>query len=315
LNGPHAVSSRPRLTVVDALLVLMAGIWGVNYSVMKRAFVDVPPLAFNGVRFVLASVLFLVAIAVVRRRWIAREPTSLSRIIYTPTALSSRDAWDVVWLGLVGCFLYQTCWALGLARTTASNGALILGATPVVVAMGSAALGHERLGRMHWIGAALSALGLYLVIGRHASFGGRTWRGDALMLAGLACWSVYTIGARRLMSRHSPLFVTAMTTTAGTIPYALLALPEIVRVRWTSLPMIDWALLAYAAILAAGAAYILWYTGVQRLGPARTSIYSNVIPIAAMAAAAIWLHEPMTPVKIAGAACVICGVLVTRVQG
>ncbi|HWB16760.1 MAG TPA: DMT family transporter [Vicinamibacterales bacterium] len=309
------MSSRPRLTVVDALLVLMAGIWGVNYSVMKRAFVDVPPLAFNGVRFVLASVLFLVAIAVVRRRWIAREPTSLSRIIYTPTALSSRDAWDVVWLGLVGCFLYQTCWALGLARTTASNGALILGATPVVVAMGSAALGHERLGRMHWIGAALSALGLYLVIGRHASFGGRTWRGDALMLAGLACWSVYTIGARRLMSRHSPLFVTAMTTTAGTIPYALLALPEIVRVRWTSLPMIDWALLAYAAILAAGAAYILWYTGVQRLGPARTSIYSNVIPIAAMAAAAVWLHEPMTPVKIAGAACVICGVLVTRVQG
>ncbi len=309
------MSSRPRLTVVDALLVLMAGIWGVNYSVMKRAFVDVPPLAFNGVRFVLASVLFLVAIAVVRRRWIAREPTSLSRIIYTPTALSARDGWDVVWLGLVGCFLYQTCWALGLARTTASNGALILGATPVVVAMGSAALGHERLGRMHWIGAALSALGLYLVIGRHASFGGRTWRGDALMLAGLACWSVYTIGARRLMSRHSPLFVTAMTTTAGTIPYALLALPEIVRVRWTSLPMIDWALLAYAAILAAGAAYILWYTGVQRLGPARTSIYSNVIPIAAMAAAAVWLHEPMTPVKIAGAACVICGVLVTRVQG
>ena len=50
----------------------------------------------------------------------------------------------------------------------------------------------------------------------------------------------------------------------------------------------------------------------QKIGPARTSIYSNLIPITAMAIAAIWLHEPMPAARIVGAVAVLSGVLLTR---
>jgi drug/metabolite transporter (DMT)-like permease len=51
---------------------------------------------------------------------------------------------------------------------------------------------------------------------------------------------------------------------------------------------------------------------VQRLGPARTSIYSNAIPIVALVTAAVWLHEPITPTKAIGAAAVLTGLFLTR---
>jgi drug/metabolite transporter (DMT)-like permease len=51
---------------------------------------------------------------------------------------------------------------------------------------------------------------------------------------------------------------------------------------------------------------------VQKIGAARTSIYSNVVPVVAIAVAAMWLDEPLTPLKIAGAVAVLSGVLLTR---
>ncbi len=70
--------------------------------------------------------------------------------------------------------------------------------------------------------------------------------------------------------------------------------------------------LVLSAWLALCLSYLIWYTGVQRLGPARTSIYSNAIPIVALVTAAVWLHEPITATKAIGAAAVLTGLFLTR---
>jgi len=90
-----------RLPLLDLSLVLMVLVWGANYSVMKRAFDEVPPLAFNAMRMVLASTVFLWSIRVARRR-AGRTPTRLSAVFHTPDRLTRRDRWDLAWLGVVG---------------------------------------------------------------------------------------------------------------------------------------------------------------------------------------------------------------------
>ena len=80
-----------------------------------------------------------------------------------------------------------------------------------MVAIASAALGRERIGRLHWIGAAISMSGIYFVVGHGASFGGATVRGDLLMMVSVGCWAAYTLGASRLIARHSPLYVTGIS--------------------------------------------------------------------------------------------------------
>jgi drug/metabolite transporter (DMT)-like permease len=301
---------RFQVSPVDGFLLLTATMWGINYSVMKRAFAEVPPMAFNALRFTCASAAFLFVIAVTRARTPAGSPRR--SLVYTPTPLDRRDRRDLVWLAIVGHFLYQVCWASGLALTTASSGALIFAATPIVVGLLSAAIGHERIGRLYWAAAATSACGIYLVVGLGRTLGEGSIAGDGLIFLGLICWSVFTVGSRRLMSRHSPLFVTGVTMAIGTVPYGLVALPFVVRAPWRTADPVIWPLLAYAALGAGCLAYIGWFIGVQRLGSSRTAIYTNLIPIVALAVAAAWLGETVTPPKVIGTLLVVIGVLLTR---
>jgi drug/metabolite transporter (DMT)-like permease len=193
-----------------------------------------------------------------------------------------------------------------------SNAALIIGATPALVAVLSALIGHERIGRLHWAGAGVSLVGIYLVIGHDASFGGSTIRGDLQIVVSVVCWAVYTLGAGRLIQRHSPLYVTGITMTIGGVPYALAMTPRVVAVGWGGVSGWVWATLVLSAMLALCLAYVIWYAAVQRIGPARTAIYSNIVPLVAMAFAAVWLHEAITPQKLFGAAAVLGGVVLTR---
>ena len=67
-------------------------------------------------------------------------------------------------------------------------------------------------------------------------------------------------------------------------------------------------------VFALSVSHIIWYTGVQRLGSARTSVYSNVVPVVAMFIAGVWLLEPIDVVRVGGAAIVLTGLLLTRVE-
>ena len=295
---------------VDALLVLMVLIWGVNYSVIKRAFDQIAPQPFNAVRMLIATVVFLMAM------WIAaaaaKRGAGVSRIFYTTAKSTGRDRWQLIGLGFIGHFCYQICFIGGVAGTSVSNAALIIGAPPVVVALASALLGHEHIGRLHWLGAATSAFGIYLVVGHGADFGGAHFKGDLLVMVSVACWSIYSLGAASLIRRHSPLFVTGMTFAAGCVPYVLFASPEMMQVPWLHLPASVYVSVVLSALLALCVAYLIWYTGVQAIGVARTSLYSNLVPVTAMAVATFWLGEPMTFIKIAGAAAVLSGLFLTR---
>jgi drug/metabolite transporter (DMT)-like permease len=292
---------------IDALLVLMVVIWGVNYSIIKQAFTEIPPQPFNAMRLVLASAIFLVAIRRTRGR-----SGPMSSVFFTPQPLTRSDEWGLFRLGIVGHLGYQFCFVCGVAQTSVSNAALIIGATPVVVAVASAVLGRERIAPLHWLGAAISITGIYFVIGRGASFGGSTLRGDVLIMISVGCWAAYTIGAGRLIARHSPLFVTGMTMAIGGIPYVALTFPQFLGLDWSSVSAFTWISLVLSALLALNVAYLIWYTGVQRIGAARTSMYSNLVPLVAMSFAALWLGEPLSRNKLIGAAAVLTGVFLTR---
>jgi drug/metabolite transporter (DMT)-like permease len=61
-------------------------------------------------------------------------------------------------------------------------------------------------------------------------------------------------------------------------------------------------------------AYVIWYTGVQKLGATRTSAYSNLTPIAAMLVAWLWLGETVTVPQMVGAVAIFGGVFLTRLS-
>jgi drug/metabolite transporter (DMT)-like permease len=303
-----------RFTRLDALLLLMAVIWGTNYTVIKSAFREVDPQAFNAVRLIIASLVMLATMAITRRvRW---NPAD---VFYTSEPVTRRDWIAFAALGFVGHCIYQYLFVGGVARTSVANSSLLLAASPVLITILGVAVyrlggGGERVTAMHWAGTLLSLAGIYIVVRSGGKTAGQSLVGDVMMGGAVLCWSTYTIAARPLMERHSPVGVTALSMAIGTIFYIPLALAAMLRVNWLTVSLHTWTALMYSAVLSICVAYVIWYVGVRELGTARTAVYSNLMPVVAMATASVWLREPVGPGKIVGAVLVLAGVALTRVR-
>ena len=111
LNSKQVVQNREwGISWADGLLIVTAVLWGVNMAVVKFAVAEIPPLAFNGIRFVVASGTMLLLASATGHQF----------------KFKRRHIAYLVGLGLLGNTAYQLFFILGIARTTADNSALIL---------------------------------------------------------------------------------------------------------------------------------------------------------------------------------------------
>jgi drug/metabolite transporter (DMT)-like permease len=296
------VRARDRLglDMNDLGLLGVVLIWGLNLTIVKVALREVFPLAFNGVRFALATLTLLL----------------LLRRFGESYGTSRRDGLKLAGLGLIGHTAYQILFIEGLSKTTASHTALIFGVTPVVVAILSLILGHEHVTGAGWAGAALAFGGEYLIIAGKAPSGGPAPSplGDLLVLAAAFCWCFYTVLAKPLLARHSPLKVTAISMTWGFLGMLPFCVPSMARQEWKTLSPKVWAATGYSFLFALVISYILWYRSVHKVGNVRTAVYSNLVPVTGTLAGWIFLGERLYPALGLGAAAIFGGIALTRMQ-
>jgi len=285
----------------DALLLLMALIWGVNFIVVKVGTQLMHPLAFNGARVAIAAVVLVVIVVAMREKWPAR-----------------RDVIALLLLGVLGNGLYQWFFIEGIARTRAGDAALVLAASPALMAIIGRIMGVEEVTRRKVLGIGASLFGMALVVfgsGRAdpaASGDVATLAGNMLILTSCVCWALYTVLLKPYTERVPGIPLSALTMVGGAIPLVIVSMPEIARTSWPSLPVNGWGALLYSALLALVLAYLFWYRGVRVLGPTRSAMYSNLQPVVALVVAWLALGETPTLVQIAGAVAIMAGILLTR---
>ncbi|ADC66068.1 protein of unknown function DUF6 transmembrane [Ferroglobus placidus DSM 10642] len=135
----------------DAGLLLVALIWGATFPVVKLALNFISPFAFNAIRFVFTSLLFL-------------------------PFLKRREASAGVKIG-VASFLGYTFQTIGLELTTATNAGFITSTYIVFTPIIAAKLYGEKLTRVEALSVIVAFIGVYLLSGV-SSFN----TGDALIL-------------------------------------------------------------------------------------------------------------------------------------
>src|SRR3954468_71714 len=166
---------RPGFGATDLSLLLMALIWGVNYTSVKYGTGLVAPLAFNGVRVTLAAIA-LVVVAQLASAWFGVEREGWP---------SRRDAIMLLLLGTLGNGVYQILFVEGIARTRAGDAALLISASPAFIAIIGRVRGTERVSMRGIVGIALSILGMGLVVVGTTGGGvsqSATLVGDSLLL-------------------------------------------------------------------------------------------------------------------------------------
>jgi drug/metabolite transporter (DMT)-like permease len=292
-------SSKLRFSTIDIMLIWMSLVWGINFSVVKVALTDFSPLSFNAIRFGLASLFLLTFL------WVLERDLSFRR----------EDLGRLVLLGLIGHTIYQLCFIQGIARTTAGNSSLLLATMPIFVALLSSVLGVERVDRKVWYSVLLSFIGIFLIVqgaGRTLTMTDQSLIGDLLVLTGTFFWSTYTVLSKPMLQRYSPLKLTTLTMIMGTLPLVLVSVPSLKEQNWGSVSLQGWLSLAYSFCLAIAIGYVVWYTGVSRIGNARTALYENLITVIAVIVAWIFLSERMTLLQVLGAVLVLSSLYLAR---
>lgn len=287
----------------DVGLLLLTLIWGLNFAIVKGAMETIPPMAFNALRFPIASLTVYIVLR-------AQGPLKLPR--------KEDLAWLFV-LGVAGNGVYQIFFIHGLNQTSAGNSALLLATVPVWTALLSYAFGEGKLHKTVQLGIATTFVGILLIVsggGDGLGFGGATLWGDSLALTAAILWSLYTVGSQRLIQRYGSVAVTAWTLWLTTLFLVPLGVPELMRMDIRGIPWIaGWGAVLFAGVLALGLSYLLWYRGVQRLGSARTAAYSNLVPVVALVTAWAVLREVPAPLQGLGAVIVLVGIVLARLGG
>ncbi|CAN5623371.1 DMT family transporter [soil metagenome] len=283
-------------TATDFMLFLMATIWAVNFSVVKFATGIFTPLAFTGLRVAMAAAVLVVIAVVSNSPWPGR-----------------RDFLILLAIGVLGHGVYQVFFVEGLSRTRAGHAALIVAAAPAFIMVASRIRGIEPVRPKMLVGIALSIVGVGLIISDSAQApGSSTLAGSLLMVAAVMTWTTFTVLLQPYTLIFSPLKLSAITMIGGLLPLLVVSGPALAATPWASIPFPAWAAVFYASIVSMVVAYLFWYRGIKLLGPTRTSVYSNIQPVIALAIAWMFLHEVPTLWQTVGATTIISGVLFTR---
>jgi drug/metabolite transporter (DMT)-like permease len=295
--SPGRTSTRPGDFATDALLVLMAVIWAVNYTVAKYGTRTVAPLAYNAVRIVMA----VVALLGIGRAMSHERP-------------SRRDLIALLSIGLLGHGLYQVFFIEGLAHSRAGTVALMLAASPAFVAIAGRIFRVERIGPRGWAGIALQLVGVsFVVFGSVAhSTSGDSLLGSSLLVAGSLCWALFATLIKPYTERLSGIDVGAYSQAGGAVFVALVGIPSIVATNWIAVPAPVWGAIVYSGIGALVIGNLIWYYGVSKIGPTHVSMFSNLQPLVALAVAWIVLGEVPTMWQGIGAGSIMTGLVVTR---
>lgn len=293
-------AARPGVWLAEVALLLMALIWGVNFSVIKYGATIMPPLGYNAARIMLAA-LSLILIA----------------LIWGGAAPGRRDLVMLLALGALGNGVYQVLFVEGLSRTRAGEAALVVGASPALMAIFARMSGIERVDRRRALGIALSIFGVGLVVLGRAATGenanGGSLFGNLLVLSGAVCWALYTILLLPYTKRVGGFWVIALNMVGGATILAAVGARDILAVRWTTLPGIAWAAILYGGLGGLVIAYMFWLYGIRKLGPTRTALYGNLQPLIALVVAWLVLGEIPSAWQLLGAGTIVGGVLLTRV--
>jgi drug/metabolite transporter (DMT)-like permease len=271
-------------------------IWGANFVLMKNVFAEFDPMAFNTVRMTLAAVLLFLML-LIREGW---------------RPLPAKDALKMTGLGLLGNGIYQMLFITGLYQTTSGISSLLIGTSPIWVALLALFLRLEQVRGWLWLGIALAFGGVALVALGGPSAEPKLLTGDLLTLVAATCWAGYTVFSKDLLQRYSPLRVSALALIPGIVSLWAVGLPSVLRQDWLTVSGTVWGTICYSAVLSIAMAYMIWSSAIQRLGAARTAIYNNAVPLVTLALAAFTLHEPVGVAQLGGVALVLLGIWTTN---
>ncbi|HVS40065.1 MAG TPA: DMT family transporter [Gemmataceae bacterium] len=293
---------KARLTnLMHCMAPLLAALfWGGAYIWIKMGLEGFSPLTLVTLRFTLTALGFLALFAV--------RAISFRRIRLA-------DAPRFALLVASGVLVYHL--SLVAAETVLpASAASLIGQMVAVFTIGLSAVKRPSVLKARTVvGVALALAGALLVIwgGRSPSGGALSAWAVAVCFAAPLSMACYMLLGKPMVERYGAANLTAQVCIAGgAILTAVTAFRPGVMQELSSASVTAWVAAGCLALFCTVAAYTLWFHALSTRSASQLSIYSYLVPVFSVAAAAVVLGEPITLPLALGGAVVIAGVYVTN---
>jgi drug/metabolite transporter (DMT)-like permease len=132
--------------------------------------------------------------------------------------------------------------------------------------------------------------------------------GDAMMLIATLAYAIYSTLLKKWQLRLPPLVLLYLQVLVAIV----VLFPLYVASPKTGLTLQNTPLVLYACLLASMVAPLAWMQAVQRLGPSRTTLFFNLLPLITALIAAVVLKEQLAMYHLVGGLLTLGGVILSE---
>ncbi|MEU8588037.1 EamA family transporter [Streptomyces sp. NPDC048664] len=272
------------------LAVLVAAVWGVNFTVIELGLGHFPPLLFSALRFLVAAVPAVFFVGRPQVGW--RSVVAVGLVL------------GVAKFGLL---------FIGMdAGMPAGLSSLVLQIQAVFTALVAFVVLGERPTRLRLLGMAVALAGVGLAAVDEGTSG--PLGAFALVIAAAACWGVSNVLTRKAAPPNALNFMVWVSTVPVLPLLGLSLLTEGPSRDLAAVRALDWqgaGIVLYVAWITTILGFGIWGWLLRRHPASTVAPFSLLVPVFGMSAAALFLDEPISPLRWGAAALLVGGVALT----
>ncbi|ASK63702.1 EamA family transporter [Virgibacillus phasianinus] len=280
-----------------AWLTFCIVMWGSNFIFGKLLVQEFSSTMLTMLRL-LFIVLFLLGISIYKKHFICLKITDLLAIIF---------------LGIVGVYINQWTFFIGLQTADTTVSALILATTPILTGFLAAIFLKEKITIRMVMGSIVAIIGIFFVVTKGSFSSIHVEKGLLWIVVTMISFAIMIIITRLLSNRIDPLTITLYSNLVGfivAVPFAF-TIDNPIRI---SNDAADWALLIGTAIVVHGIATLIWNNNIRHVDASKASMLSNLEPFVAMIVGLVILFKPVTGIEIFGSLLIVGGVVLSTYQ-
>ena len=279
-----------------AFLSILIGsiLGGAMGAITKVGLLEIPPLSFAFLRFLLAAII-ITPLILKKKRKIVKDFIAIA-------PLSVLAAVNIAFF------------TVGVKTTTATISQILYAGVPIIIGLVSHFFLSEKLGLKKISGITIGFIGVVVVVFLPVLEKGKTFSGDltgnVFIVIGVISWSLYMIFSKRLQRNYSPFIIVSIfivLTTLVLFPFFLIDL-RVNNGWWVNVGFNGLLSLLYVTIIGTITTYILMQYAIKHGGSVFASMAFYLQPIFGFLAAFIILGERLTLGILIGGTLALLGV-------
>ena len=279
------------------IMLLAVIFWAGAFIAGKFSIAEFPVFSLVFFRFLIATIVIFIIMIKIEDNW----------------KITKNDLKTFTILGVVGMIGYHVFFFLSLIYTTATNSSLIGATNPIITTILACIFLKDKISYKNIIGIIISLFGVILIatngdISVLLNF--KFNPGDMLMIIAVICWAFNGILSKKALEVYSPIKITSyafLTCVILLLPFVIMEKP------WVYLPSTSikgWSSVIYMAIFPSVFGYLIQQISIKKIGPTKTSLYINLVPVFSMILAYLILGESISFIKIVAGILIIIGICI-----